>query len=129
MRRAVIGLVVMVRETFRAALDGAQLDELDSRIYIEDISENIKLAVETMKRARNGQWLVSAPDHDELEVKITLMIKARQPEERMDVIEKIMGWATSGLTTTLSLKVSPASLVAVRVKVTVLFSRSCWPGV
>ncbi|MBR6029226.1 MAG: hypothetical protein IKP40_09040 [Clostridia bacterium] len=27
------------------------------------------------------------------------MIKARQPEERMDVIEKIMGWATSGYLT------------------------------
>lgn len=85
-----------MRREFACALNGVELNDVDERIYIEDIREETTYTNETAKRAGYGIFPLSAPEPDSMQIRVTLHIKAKDLTERMSVLQEILGWATQG---------------------------------
>lgn len=90
----------MDKTLMTCALNGTRLYDLDERIYINDISENITLKTDAQARPYYGQTFLGQNAHDLMTVTVTFMIKERDRAARMGVIQKINGWATKGYFTT-----------------------------
>lgn len=89
-----------MRTLMTCALGGIGLLDLDDRIYIEDIQEEVSIDQETAKRAAYGMFPLNNPEHQSITVTVTFMIKERDRAARMAVIQKVRGWATKGWLTT-----------------------------
>lgn len=85
-----------MRNMMTCALGGIGLLDLDERIYIEDIQEEVSISHETAKRAHYGMFPLNHPEYESIAVTVTFMVKERDRAARMDVIEKVRGWAGSG---------------------------------
>lgn len=91
----------------RIALNGAQLDELDERIIVAGIDE--QAGRETLSAvSRFGGWgqRVTTRHRDTLDVVVRfgMRIKARDPEGREELFEKVIAWAVGGGWLTLNYK-------------------------
>ena len=85
-----------MRTDITCALNGPGLADLDSRIYVEDISEEVNIDQETIQRAHYGLFPLNNPGRGSIKIKVKFMIKERNRTERMTVIQKVRGWATQG---------------------------------
>lgn len=88
------------RNLMICALGGNGLLDLDSRIYIEDIQEDVTIDQETAKRALYGIHPLTNPMHQSISITVTFMVKERDRAARMAVIQKVRGWAGNGWFTT-----------------------------
>lgn len=89
-----------MRDLITCALGGVGLLDLDERIYIEDIQEDVSIDTETAKRAAYGIHPLTSPKHQSITVTVTFMIKERDRAARLGVIQKVLGWADQGWLTT-----------------------------
>lgn len=85
-----------MRTDITCALNGIGLDELDSRIYVEDIKESTKVAQDTMQRAYGGLFPLNEPGRESTVITVQFMMKIRDRAERSEVIQRIRGWAAQG---------------------------------
>lgn len=85
-----------MREIMRAALNGQDFYAIDSRLYIQDIIEDISCNVETFSRPAYGQYLASNLGHESLEITIKFMVKCCKRSDRQSVIQRVNGWAKEG---------------------------------
>lgn len=85
-----------MRTDITCALNGPGLADLDSRIYVEDITEDVSNDMETMQRAPYGLFPMNSPGRGSITIKVKFMIKERNRTERMTVFQKVRGWATQG---------------------------------
>ena len=85
-----------MRTDITCALNGPGLADLDSRIYVEDITEDVNTDLETMQRAPYGLFPMNNPGRGSITIKVKFMIKERNRTERMAVFQKVRGWATQG---------------------------------
>ena len=93
--------------TRRAALDGVQLDEIDSRILIQGIEPAAgKDQLTTVSLWGGVGSRVTGEHRDSLDiaVKFSLDIKKGQYQERSEIFEKVMAWAEKGGWLTVSQK-------------------------
>ena len=82
----------------RAALNGGQLDEVDSRIMIKRISTGEgKMNISTVSLPADGMR-VTGIDRDSIDITITFNIRLRKRDmaERETVMEKVNAWAAAG---------------------------------
>ena len=84
-----------MREYYNASLNDAEFVSIDPRLYINDLEEQAKVAVETANRPRYGQTVVGQPARDELTVEIRFMIKERDRTVRQGIIDKVNAWAAA----------------------------------
>lgn len=89
-----------MRELITCALNNAGLFELDDRIYVENITEEINVDHEAANRADYGMIPLNVARHKSIVLTVKLMIKERIRHERDSVIRKIQGWAKQGWLTT-----------------------------
>ncbi len=89
-----------MRDLMTCALNGADLFDLDDRIYIEDIIEEAETDHETDNRAAYGMFPMNVPHHQSIVVTVKFMVKERIRYERNGVVHKIQGWAKPGWLTT-----------------------------
>lgn len=83
----------------RAALDGAQLDEIDSRILIQGIEIQAgKDSISTASPGGADGLRVTGEKRDSLDILIRFSIneKSYHPADREEVFEKAMSWAAAG---------------------------------
>lgn len=83
----------------RVALDGAQLDEIDSRIMIQKVETGDgKESISTVSLAGDSGSRVTAVHRDSLDITVRFTIKLRKTEmaERETLLEKINAWAFPG---------------------------------
>ena len=85
-----------MRTDITCTLNGAGLTDLDSRIYIEDITEEVTVSQETIQRAHYGMFPMNNPGRESIAVKVKFMIKEKDRTNRMSVIQAIRGWAREG---------------------------------
>jgi hypothetical protein len=85
-----------MRTDITCALGGIGIQDLDERIYVEDIREEITLNNETGKRPGYGLILLHDPGRDSMDIKVTFHIKEKDWTARMAVLQKVFGWATQG---------------------------------
>lgn len=85
-----------MRTDITCTLNGAGLTDLDSRIYIDDITEEVAVSPETIQRAHYGLFLLKEPGRESVTVKVKFMIKEKDRTNRMGVIQAIRGWARAG---------------------------------
>ena len=93
--------------TRRAALDGVQLDEIDSRILIQGIEPAAgKDQVNAASLWGGVGSRVTGEHRDSLDivVKFSLDIKKGQYQQRSEIFEKVMAWAEKGGWLTISPK-------------------------
>ena len=89
-----------MRDLLTCALGGVGLLDLDDRIYIEDIRDDIAIDHETAKRPSYGLYPLNDPNHQSITVTVTFMVKERDRVARAAVIQKVRGWADKGWLTT-----------------------------
>lgn len=85
-----------MRNLMTCALGGIGLLDVDERVYIDDIEEEISISQDTAKRPGYGQFPLNAPRRDSLIVTITFMVKERDRTARASVIQTVRGWAKEG---------------------------------
>lgn len=85
-----------MRTDFTCAIDGVILQNLDDRIYVEDVREEATVNNETAKRPGHGLILLHDPGRDSLDIKVTVFVKERDWTARMDVLQKVFKWASKG---------------------------------
>ena len=85
-----------MREDLRCALDGVEMGSLDARLYVEDIEERVKTAVETGGRPGWGRTAMGRPERESLTVTVRFMVKEADPARRRAVIDRVNGWAKPG---------------------------------
>lgn len=85
-----------MRTDIACVLNGIGIDELDNRIYVEDIREEVTDKQETMQRALYGLFPIGPPRRESVTIKIQFMIKEKDRAERMTVIQRVRGWAVQG---------------------------------
>ena len=78
------------------ALNGEGFHALDPRLYIQDIQEQVRMAVETAKRPAWGSTLLNAPARDSLSVTVRFMVKECDRAKRQGVIGRVNAWAKEG---------------------------------
>ena len=67
-----------MRTDITCALNGPGLADLDSRIYVEDITEEVNNDLETIQRAPYGLFPMSNPGRGSITIKVKFMIKERK---------------------------------------------------
>jgi len=83
----------------RAALNGAQLDEVDSRIIIKGIEEGAgKESVGSVSRGAGDGTRITGKRRDtvEVQVRFSLNIRRNDLQTRSDIFEAINAWAAKG---------------------------------
>ena len=83
----------------RAALDGAQLDEVDSRIMIQKIETGAgKESINVVSLAGESGSRVTSVHRDSIDITVKFTIKLRKMEmaDREAVLEKANAWALNG---------------------------------
>lgn len=81
---------------YSAALDGAQLHDIDNAIYILDIAEAAPhMSLSALDRFGDGQMLISRK-RKSLTVKITFEVHEYDTVKRRAIFQKIAGWAENG---------------------------------
>lgn len=86
----------MNKYMMRCALNGADLYAISDRIYIQEIEESPSPRVDASDRPYYGQSATGYLAHEEMTVKVTFMIKERNPVYRAMILQKICAWATKG---------------------------------
>lgn len=83
----------------RVALDGVQLDEVDSRIMIQKVETGDgKENINTVSLAGRSGSRVTSVHRDSIDITVRFTIKLRKTEmaDRETVLEKVNAWAYSG---------------------------------
>ena len=91
----------------RAALDGVQLDSIDSRILIQKIEPAAgKESIDAASLWGGSGSRVTGMHRDSLDVVVSFTIneKSYRPQERAEVLEKVNTWAAAGGWLTVSYK-------------------------
>ena len=89
-----------MRDLMTCALNGADMFDLDDRIYIEDITEKVNIDHEAVGRAAYGMLPQNTPRHKSIVITVKFMVKERIRFERNGVVHKIQSWAKQGWLTT-----------------------------
>ena len=85
-----------MRNLMTCALGGIGLLDLDDSIYVEDIEEEATVTQDTAKRPGYGLFPLNQPGRDSLTITVTFMIKMKDRQARMAVLQKVLGWASVG---------------------------------
>lgn len=85
-----------MRHELTCSLNDIGVQDLNDRIYVEDIKEEPKVSMETAKRPGYGLFPMTKPKRDELTIKVTLYVKDRNRLRRQDIFDKVMGWCGDG---------------------------------
>ena len=85
-----------MRTEITCSLNDIGVQDLNDRIYVEDIKEEPKVSMETANRAGFGLFPMTKPYREELTIKVTLYVKDRNRLRRQDIFDKIMGWCGEG---------------------------------
>ena len=83
----------------RVALDGAQLDQVDERILIQAVEAGAGKDTVSATPLYGGSGSRVTNRHREsldIAVKFTINEKSYHPEERADVLERVVAWAANG---------------------------------
>lgn len=85
-----------MRMDITCALDGIGVQDLDDRIYVEDVQEDTAIDQKTADRAGYGLFPLNEGGHQSKTITVKVMIKERNRAARMQVARLIQGWATKG---------------------------------
>lgn len=85
-----------MRHELTCSLNDIGVQDLNDRIYVEDIQEEPKVSMETETRAGLGLFPMGKPIREELTIKVTLYVKDRNRLRRQDIFDKILGWCGEG---------------------------------
>jgi len=84
------------RNKLNCALDGRGFLEIDPRLYIQDMEEEIRMDAGTVDRPAYGQRLAGMTGHRALHVIIRFMVKEADFAARRRVINQVNAWAKAG---------------------------------
>ena len=90
----------MSRTQITVVLGGKSLASVDERIYVENITESVTSRHDTLARMPYGLFALNNPYRESLTLTVTFMIKEKDQQERLSVIQAVRAWAVNGYLTT-----------------------------
>lgn len=85
-----------MRTEITCSLNDIGVQDLNDRIYVEDIKEEPKVSNETANRAGFGLFPMTKPYREELTITVTLYVKDRNRLRRRDIFDRILDWCEDG---------------------------------
>ena len=83
-------------EKLYCAIDDIGFGGVDPRLYLEDITEEIRMRTDTASNGGRGLRLLGAPEREGLAVTLRFMVKERDRAARARVISRVNAWAKEG---------------------------------
>ena len=82
-----------MKERLACALNGADFNSLDPRLYLDGLEEEAQENVDTAALCGGGRRIIGRPGRRELTVTLRFMIKERDPAMRGRILDRVNAWA------------------------------------